>query len=43
MPSGAAGPVLSKGVGDSNAAVLDKALEALIEFLQKVEEEHASR
>lgn len=36
-------PVFSKAVGDSNANVMDKALDALCAYLQKSDEAHAAR
>lgn len=38
-----AGPLLAKAVGDSNANVMDKAVEALCAFLQKADEGLAAR
>ena len=38
-----AGPLFVKGVADTNAAALDKCLEALQSYLQKGNESHAAR
>lgn len=38
-----AGPLLPKAVGDANANVMDKALEALGAFLEKANEDQAAR
>lgn len=37
------GPLLAKATTDTNAAALDKALEAMCEYLQKAGENHAAR
>ena len=37
------GPLLPKAVGDANANVMDKALEAVCAFLEKANEQQASR
>lgn len=37
------GSLFVKGVADTNAAALDKALEALLVFLSKANESHAAR
>ena len=38
-----AGPLLAKAVGDSNANVMDKAVEALVAYLEKADEALAAR
>jgi hypothetical protein len=38
-----AGPLLAKAAGDSNANVMDKAVETLVTFLEKADEALAAR
>lgn len=43
LPRAAAGPLLGKAVGDSNANVMDKAVETLVTYLEKANEAFAAR
>ena len=42
-PVAPTGPLLAKAVGDSNANVMDKAVETLVTYLEKADEGQAAR